>query len=77
MDGETHNNIVSENYDEKRTAYLNSLGIKVVRFENKEIFEDMERVLAEIKTYFTTPANAQAIYHTPSLKKGGEWHLIL
>ena len=46
---------MQDRYDTERTTYLNSLGIKVVRFENKEVFEHIDRVLDEIKNNFTTP----------------------
>ena len=55
LDGEMHNDIVSMDYDEERTTYLNNLGIKVIRFENKEVFIDLDRVLEEIKSHLTTP----------------------
>jgi very-short-patch-repair endonuclease len=49
VDGQIHFNPVNEEHDIKRTKYINSLGIKVIRFENKEIFEKTEFVLEEIK----------------------------
>jgi very-short-patch-repair endonuclease len=49
LDGNIHFNPVNEEYDTKRTTYINSLGIKVIRFENKEVFEKTEFVLEEIK----------------------------
>lgn len=54
LDGEPHFQEKQMKYDEKRTKYLNSVGITVVRFENKEVFQSPEGVLAEIKKYFTT-----------------------
>ncbi|MCW3071393.1 MAG: hypothetical protein JWO44_1283 [Bacteroidetes bacterium] len=49
LDGQIHFNPVNEERDIKRTEYINSLGIKVLRFENKEVFEKTEFVLEEIK----------------------------
>ncbi len=40
--------------DMARTEYLNSLDIKVIRFESKEVFEQLEGVLAETTAQFTT-----------------------
>ena len=53
LDGEQHFTDVGLVYDEKRTNYLNSLNIHVLRFENEEIFQSPEGVLAEIKRHFT------------------------
>jgi very-short-patch-repair endonuclease len=49
LDGQIHFNPVNEEKDIQRTEYINSLGIKVLRFENKEVFEKTEFVLEEIK----------------------------
>ena len=35
-------------YDAARTAYLNQQGIRVIRFRNEEVFENPDKVLAEI-----------------------------
>jgi very-short-patch-repair endonuclease len=37
-----------------RTEFLNSLDIKILRFENKYVFENTEGVLKEIKRHFTS-----------------------
>jgi len=55
LDGAYHFSEEGMAYDEVRTLYLNSLNIQVVRFENKEVFEDVEGVLEKIKAFFTTP----------------------
>ncbi len=52
LDGDVHINPVAEEYDENRTRYLNSLGYKVLRFENKMVFDNLESVLIEIKDNF-------------------------
>ena len=38
--------------DRERTAYLESKGIRVVRFENREVFEETEWMLDVIKSNF-------------------------
>ncbi|MDX1543243.1 MAG: DUF559 domain-containing protein [Christiangramia sp.] len=43
---------MAQEYDSKRTEDLNKLGIRVVRFENKMVFENLEQVLQEIKDNF-------------------------
>ncbi|MGD1945007.1 MAG: endonuclease domain-containing protein [Croceivirga sp.] len=52
LDGEVHSNPITEERDAKRDAYLNRLGYKVIRFENKMVFEHLSSVLQEIKDSF-------------------------
>ncbi|MBT8300570.1 MAG: DUF559 domain-containing protein [Maribacter sp.] len=52
LDGEVHNNHAAEDYDEKRTSFLSSLGYTVIRFENKMVFDNLKSVLLEIKDNF-------------------------
>ncbi len=52
LDGEVHFNAVAQEYDYKRTCFLENLGFKVVRFENKMVFSHLPSVLAEIKEHF-------------------------
>jgi very-short-patch-repair endonuclease len=51
LDGEAHFTDESEAYDAKRTAYLNSVGVRVLRFENFEVFQFPTRTLDEIRKY--------------------------
>ena len=48
-DGNYHQYRLKE--DEKRTVILNHLGVKVIRFKNEEVINDIEKVLEEIKRY--------------------------
>ncbi len=52
LGGEVHNNTVAQDYDENRTLYLSKMGYKVLRFENKMVFENLDSVLMEIKDNF-------------------------
>ena len=52
LDGAQHFTLVGNNNDEMRTAYLNGLGILVIRFENSLVFNQIELVLEEIKRHF-------------------------
>ncbi len=63
LDGAGHFTTSGYERDEERTKYLNSVGIRVLRFENDEVFRATEAVLERIKQEITTPS--------PSLKKGG------
>ena len=52
LDGAHHYTEEGFLYDNERTAYLNSVGIHVVRFENVEVFRNLEGVLESIKGNF-------------------------
>lgn len=62
LDGAHHFTEEGQAYDAKRTAYSNDLGIRVIRFENRQVFEDLEGVLRKIKECLTSPG--------PSLEEG-------
>ncbi len=49
LDGESHNSAMAAEYDHERTQFLKATGIRVIRFENKTVFEHMEWVLAQIQ----------------------------
>ena len=52
LDGAYHLDFAQQNYDLKRTKRLKSLGFKLIRFENKIIFENITSVLEEIAIHF-------------------------
>ena len=52
LDGAVHLNLGQQNYDYERTLKLESLGFKVIRFENKMVFENLNDVLKEISDNF-------------------------
>ena len=50
LDGEVHNR--QQDYDEERTRFLCEVRhIKVLRFENRIVFENPEQILDEIEDY--------------------------
>ena len=51
LDGEGHFTEQQTAYDKRRDEYLNSLGIRVLRFENFEVIEYPDRTLEEIRKY--------------------------
>jgi very-short-patch-repair endonuclease len=60
LDGDSHFTDDAIEYDRERTAYLNALNIKVVRFLNTDVYENLngvcEKILEEIKgENLTTP----------------------
>ena len=52
LDGAGHFTSAGYEYDEERTGYLNRLGITVIRFENKTVFDATENVLESIMSNF-------------------------
>ncbi len=48
LDGGQHYEPEVMAYDKKRTEYLNAEGLTVIRFDNYEVFEDMDAVLRVI-----------------------------
>jgi len=55
LDGEVHNTKEAVEYDEVRDRYFSELGYKTVRFLNKEIDDDIEKVISMIKNHLLTP----------------------
>lgn len=52
LDGEVHFDEEAIKYDNKRTEYLKSIGLTVIRFENQDVLKNTEYVLGKIKEYF-------------------------
>lgn len=52
LDGDTHDNPSSYEYDLKRTEVLNSYGIREIRFLNKDVHNNLEGILQEIRNNF-------------------------
>lgn len=48
LDG--HQHLKNKEYDEERNSYFNSLNIKVIRFWNNEIENDLDNVIKKIQT---------------------------
>ncbi|MUP38439.1 endonuclease domain-containing protein [Labilibaculum euxinus] len=51
LDGNIHDSEENKEYDEGRTAELEYLGVKVIRFTNEEVINSMTNVLAKIKVF--------------------------
>src|SRR5262249_11761454 len=49
LDGESHFSITVDEYEADRTKYLQQEGLRVIRFENKELYDNLEGVLETIK----------------------------
>ncbi|MBU1097015.1 MAG: endonuclease domain-containing protein [Bacteroidetes bacterium] len=49
LDGQPHFEKEGIEYDKIRTTYLESIGLQVKRFENREILLDTDRILKELE----------------------------
>jgi leucyl-tRNA synthetase len=65
VDGETHN--TTKEYDDNRTAALNELGFKVIRFSNNEVKNDLQNILNKIKSELKFSSSAPS-----PLEKAGD-----
>lgn len=52
LDGQVHFNPVAEEKDDRRDKILKTYGVKVLRFENKMVFQQEEIVLNAIRAAF-------------------------
>ncbi len=52
LDGAVHNTPAQRAHDAERTRHLSTVGIRVLRFENRQVFEAPEAVLAAIAAAF-------------------------
>jgi len=59
LDGAVHLDFAQQNYDLKRTEILENLGLKVIRFENRLVFENLSEVLEEIINHFKTTSSSE------------------
>ena len=73
LDGEVHFNELAAIKDRERRLFLEFFGIKVIRFENRLVFENLEYVLDKIRSNFGWRGAGQPPRPpaTPPLK-GGE-----
>ena len=62
LDGQHHYTPEGKKADQERDTFLAEYGIKVLRFENKEVMQNMTEVLQKIK---------DTINHSPSFLKEG------
>jgi very-short-patch-repair endonuclease len=53
IDGGIHNE--QKDYDEYRSELLMTKGIKVIRFSNQEVFDNLNNILDKIKTALVPP----------------------
>jgi very-short-patch-repair endonuclease len=49
LDGDRHFSITIDEYEAQRTKYLEEESLRIIRFENKELYQNLEGVLETIK----------------------------
>ncbi len=54
LDGKSHSSIDAQIYDKERTQYLSGAQVRVLRFNNSEILENLNNVIAKIKILLET-----------------------
>jgi very-short-patch-repair endonuclease len=58
VDGDVHNEKEIQNHDEGRTGELERLGIKVIRFTNRQIMDESDLVIEKINATINELASA-------------------
>lgn len=53
VDGEVHDNIQAQEYDDGRSGEIERYGIKVIRFKNEEIINNQELIIQRIRSIIT------------------------
>ena len=57
LDGDSHfESDQAESYDQSRERFIKSLGIKILRFTNSDIYESLDHVLEIIENSIKTPS---------------------
>jgi very-short-patch-repair endonuclease len=54
LDGAAHDSEVAQHRDGRRDRYLAELGVRVLRFENREVMRNLEGVLEAIRERFAS-----------------------
>jgi very-short-patch-repair endonuclease len=57
IDGESHEKNESKLYDKSRTEFLDSMRIRVLRFKNEEVLNNLDSVTEQIRKSFEPPLN--------------------
>ncbi len=53
LDGSVHNNVIASANDQARQEWLNAQGIRVIRFDNQAILDDLEGVIDAVSQNFS------------------------
>ena len=66
LDGGQHNDSEQQNYDKARTQFLEKGGVRVVRFWNNDVLNNIEGALEELKKYFPSEVTSPPQDLSPS-----------
>ncbi|MBI3919422.1 MAG: DUF559 domain-containing protein [Betaproteobacteria bacterium] len=69
VDGSQHMDATGQAHDERRTAFLASRGIRVLRFDNRQVLAETQAVLEEILRVVRERKSAKSP-RTPLFKRG-------
>ena len=76
IDGETHGNRASEVLDTKRTAYIEKLGFRLIRFWNDAVFNAtegvVETIIAALDLQLPSPPRGEGVNLQPPSPPRGE-----
>ena len=53
LDGESHNSTMAAEYDTERSLFLEHFGIRILRFENRVVFDQLPGLLDRIREHFS------------------------
>ncbi len=53
IDGDSHSSSDAQEYDAERTAYLQGLGLRVIRFSNRDVMENLDGVYERLSRELT------------------------
>ncbi len=70
LDGQKHFDSIASEHDAARTEYLSRFNVRVLRLENRAVFENLQAVLHVITGHLTTHPPTSGTDHplTPSLR---------
>ena len=49
LDGDSHDSLEAQAYDEERNTFMTAIGLDVLRFTNQDVFTNIEGVLQRIQ----------------------------
>jgi very-short-patch-repair endonuclease len=70
LDGEAHFSMANDESESERTRYLELQGLKILRFENKELYDNLDAVLETIKAHLQSREQSARLRDRPSIREG-------
>jgi very-short-patch-repair endonuclease len=69
LDGMSHDSDEAQDYDRQRQAFIESFGIRMLRFPNQAVFADLDTVVEQIACAARIPSSDYPLPSSP-LRKG-------